>query len=117
MPDGLEALAQKVEDLTAVATRLDLNTQKLSWVLSDENVGLIGQVRALALVVGGLKETRDDHEVRIKALQDRHTQEDKDAAEARKPIIAMGWSIAEKFIWTILLGVITWLGYLVAIRK
>jgi len=32
--------------------------------------------------------------------------------EAKKPAIAMGYSLAEKVIWTILLALITWLGYL-----
>jgi hypothetical protein len=61
---------------------------------------------------------RELQEVKRIVNEEKNLRVDKEklAVEAKKPAIAMGWSIAEKFIWTILLAIITWLGYLVATK-
>jgi len=109
MPDGMEVLSQKVEDLTMAVTRVDINTQKMSWVLSDPDVGLVRQVRELATVVGGLKETDQDHETRIKAIQSRHDTQDKTAAELRQPAIASFFSLVEKLLFLVISVALGWL--------
>jgi predicted amino acid dehydrogenase len=109
MPDGMEVLTQKVEDLTAAVTRVDINTQKMSWVLSDADVGLVGQVGRLALVVKELEKSRDDHETRMRAQEIRHRTEDDNRAEVKKPLVMMAFSLLEKLIWVGLGGVLAWL--------
>lgn len=73
--------------------------------------------------MGKFDERMDDFKDELKEVK-RIVNEEKDlrvtkenkALEAKKPAIALGWSIAEKFIWLILSGVILWFGYLVATK-
>jgi hypothetical protein len=48
----------------------------------------------------------------VKEEKDARVNRENLALEAKKPVIAMGWSIAEKVIWVICLGLIGWLAYL-----
>jgi hypothetical protein len=78
--DAIAVLTRKLETLTETVGTLKLEGEKLRWVVSDADVGLVQEVRELASIVGGLKETQQDHEVRIKAMQCQHDAEDKKVA-------------------------------------
>jgi hypothetical protein len=58
---------------------------------------------------------RELQEVKRIVNEEKNLRVDKEklAAEAKKPAVAMGYSILEKLIWLILAGVIAWLGWLV----
>lgn len=110
----METLSQKVEELTAAVTRVDINTQKMSWVLSDADVGLVGQVGKLALVIKELEKSRDDHETRMRAQEIRHKTEDENRAEVKKPLLAAAFNLIEKLVWLGLVGALAWM---IALRK
>jgi hypothetical protein len=104
MSDGIEVLSQKVNSLADI-------TARLTWVLSDADVGLVSQVKALAVIVGEMKESRDDHEKRIQEQEARQALEDKTKAEIRQPAIASFFSLVEKLLFLVISGALGWLLY------
>jgi hypothetical protein len=102
-------LEVEMTDIEKEVNDLEGLTAKLTWVTSDADFGLVKQVRSLAAVIEGLKESRDDHEARIKAQEARHAAEDKSRAELRQPAIASFFSLIEKLIFAGLAGALAWL--------
>jgi hypothetical protein len=110
MPDdGMQVLTRKVDELTVVTARLDDSTQRLTWVLSDENVGVVKQLRDIALVVKELEKSRDNHEARMEAQESRHRTEDGHSAEIRQPAIASFFSLVEKLLFLVISVALGWL--------
>jgi hypothetical protein len=100
-----ERITNELNELSKLTASLSSNTERLSWVISDPDVGLVSQVRQLALVVTNLKETQWQHSTRLDFLD----QCAKDMKEARKPWQQMGISLLEKLIWLGLTGALAWL--------
>jgi hypothetical protein len=107
--DAIAVLTRKLETLAEVTATLKLDGEKLRWVVSDDDVGLVQAMGKLADVIEGLKESREDHEARIKAQEARHALEDKGREQIRQPAIALFFSLLEKLIFAGLAGALAWL--------
>jgi hypothetical protein len=103
--DTADSLTQELKDLAATTSRLSANTDRLTWVISDPDVGLVMQVRQLAGIVSTVKDTQFAQGVRLSAYDVTAAR----AIEAKKPWQIMFLSLLEKVIWSILAGAVAWL--------
>jgi hypothetical protein len=143
MPDGpdnirLNEQLDKLQNLVQENTR---TTERVLWIISDHDTGLVKRVGDIGQVLSmTVKEQTEltlqattlaeklgeiqERQVKAMALQDKHDDAINelvkcaaDAKEARKPWLAVGFGLMEKLLWVIALGLIGWLGYLVALKK
>lgn len=140
MPDGSDniRLSEQLDALKDMLTKSNQTTDRVLWIISDPDVGLvkrvgdiggvtartveeqlklIEQVKSLTANVAKIqtdqdkaKEKQDTHDDSINAL----LKVNSDVAEAKKPIIAIAYGILEKLLWIVAVGVIGWLGVLVS---
>jgi TolA-binding protein len=131
-------LSEQLESLKDMLTKSNQTTDRVLWIISDPDTGLVRRVgdigkvtsdtvkeqTALTTQVKQLTEslkqlqqqqndvvkTQDTHDDNIKAL----LKVNSDAAEAKKPFIAIAYGILEKLLWIAAIGVIGWLGVLVS---
>jgi hypothetical protein len=80
-----------VKEQTALTTQVKQLTESLKQLQQQQN---------------DVVKTQDTHDDNIKAL----LKVNSDAAEAKKPFIAIAYGILEKLLWIAAIGVIGWLG-------
>lgn len=97
-----ESYIKELKDLASITAKIGLNTEKLSWSISDPDVGLISQVKILAVAVSTIKETQWSHGARLDGF-DRCAD---DAKEAKKPVSALFFGLLEKVLWSILIALV-----------
>lgn len=96
---GKGGIFNLMQELKQQLGELKTNFDSKMGKFDDRMDGLEDELKEVKRIVNEEKNLRVDKENK--------------ALEAKKPAIAMGYSLAEKVIWTILLALITWLGYLV----
>jgi hypothetical protein len=130
-------LSEQYETLKEMLTKNTLTTEKVLWIISDPDTGLIrrvgdiGQVTSdtvkdqliLTMQVKSLSENVGQiqaRQVAVMARQDAHDSTIKglvkcaeDSKEAKKPLVAIAYGILEKLLWIVALGLIAWLGSIV----
>jgi hypothetical protein len=143
MNDGSDniRLSEQLEALKDMLTKSNQTTDRVLWIISDPDVGLvrrvgdIGQVTATTVteqsklteqvksLTANVARIQTDQN---KAMEEQSAHDDSinallkvnsDAAEAKKPLIAIAYGILEKLLWIVAIGVIGWLGVLVSRGK
>jgi hypothetical protein len=102
-------LTKELTDLAAVTAKLNLSSEKLSWVISDPDAGIVMQVKQLASMVGEIKEKQWDCGSQLKNLDKSFEKYVDEKKEEKRPVIALAYGLIEKVLWSILVGLSTWL--------
>lgn len=103
--EAAESLTAELKDLAATTSRLSSNTDKLTWIISDPDVGLVMQVRQLASIVSTIKDTQFSQGVRLNSYDVAAVK----AIEAKKPWQVMFFGLLEKVLWSILVALAAFL--------
>ena len=81
--------------------------------LTEQVKALTANVARIQIDQNKVMEEQSTHDDSINAL----LKVNSDAAEAKKPLIAIAYGILEKLLWIVAIGVIGWLGVLVSQGK
>jgi len=130
-------LNEQLESLKEMLAKNTLATERVLWIISDPDTGLVKRVGDIGQVTGNtVKEqieltaqvrslTRDvsqiqERQAKVMERQEKHDDAINDlldcaekAKEARKPFVAIAFSILEKVLLIAALGIIGWLGQIV----
>ena len=143
MTDGTDniRLSEQLEALKDMLTKSNQTTDRVLWIISDPDVGLVRRVGDIGQVTATTVTEQSKLTEQVKALtanvariqidqnkvmEEQSTHDDSinallkvnsDAAEAKKPLIAIAYGILEKLLWIVAIGVIGWLGVLVSQGK
>jgi hypothetical protein len=102
-------LTKELTDLATVTQKLNLSSEKLSWVISDPDAGIVMQVKQLAKMVGDIKEAQWGCGSKLNFLDESFEKYVEEKKEEKRPVIALAYGLIEKILWSILVGMSTWL--------
>lgn len=133
-------LSEQLNVLKDLLAKNTLATERVLWIISDPETGLVRRVgdigqltnrtivdqTALAaqvqFIVADMTKMQENQNS-VMTRQEAHDDSinallafNAAAIEAKKPLVAMAYSLLEKLLWIAAVGAIGWLGYLVAIK-